>query len=337
MSLPSSAITALLVALPLGSCSLPERPRVEEDASNRARPHYTQKVSRSSRTHPAAKVFAAARSSGRPFGIAISKDGLVYCTLLDSASLIRATLPLDTLIAFPVDAVPTDVAFSPAGNWAYVTNQLARTVGIVNTRTNAQVYAIPVDGDPFRVAVGPEGLRVYATTNAGNLVQIDTETRTVAWTQRLGGNLNGLVVTADGNRIYVGDVDGRLVELNSDGEVLRIILLPGRPQGLALSPDAQELYVAGEDGELIVVDLEKGLEEARVGLGTGGFGIAVTRDGSQIWITTPATGQILMIDRASRAIVARIALGGRPRRIAFDASGDNAVIADEAGAIHLLR
>jgi YVTN family beta-propeller protein len=265
------------------------------------------------------------------------RDGIVYCTLLDAASLVRTTLLADSLFPVPVDAVPTDVAFSPAGNWAYVANQRAGTVGIVDTRRNAQVAAIPVEGDPFRVMVGPEGLRVYATTNVGNLVEIDPETRTVAWTQRLGGNLNGLAISAGGSRIYVGDVDGRVLELNAAGEVLRTIAVPGRPQGLALSSDGTELYAAGEAGELTLIDLESGMEKARIRLGAGGFGIAVTRDETQIWITAPATGELLVVDRASRAIVARIALGGRPRRIAFDQSGNTAVIADEAGAIHVVR
>ncbi|HZB27777.1 MAG TPA: hypothetical protein VE282_04370, partial [Gemmatimonadales bacterium] len=98
--------------------------------------------------HPAGKVFAITRSSGRPFGIAVSRDSIVYCTLLDAASLARTTLRSDSLVMVAVAAVPTDVAFSPAGNWAYVTNQGARTVGIVDTRRNAQVGAVPVDGDP---------------------------------------------------------------------------------------------------------------------------------------------------------------------------------------------
>ena len=336
MPSPSSDPAALLVVALLGACAPAERP-LDGDVPDTTRSHYRENDSRSSRMHPAGKVFAITRSSGRPFGIAVSRDSIVYCTLLDAASLARTTLRSDSLVMVAVAAVPTDVAFSPAGNWAYVTNQGARTVGIVDTRRNAQVGAVPVDGDPFRVAIGPEGLRVYVTTNAGNLVQIDTETRTVGWTHSLGGNLNGLAVNADGDRIYVGDVLGRLIELNPDGEILRVIPLPGRPQGLALSSDGKELYSAGEEGELTMVDLETGVEKARISLGAGGFGLAVTRDEAQIWITTPATGQIVVVDRASRMIVARIALGGKPRRIAFDQSGNTAVIADEAGAIHLVR
>ena len=337
MPSPSSSPPALFVAMLLCGCATGERSHLSRDTSTTASPSHNENLSRPSRTHPRGQVFAALRSNGRPFGVAISINDIVYCTLLDAAHLVRTTAQADSLTTVRVGEVPTDVAFSPAGNWAYVTNQRARTIGVVNTRTNTQVDAIPVPGDPFRVAVGPEGLQVYATTNTGDLVQIDTETRTVAWTRRLGGNLNGLAINANGTRIYVGDVGGRVYELDAGGEVMRTLALPGMPQGLALSSDGRELYAAGEVGEFVVADLEKGTEEARIRLRGGGFGIALTPDEAQVWITVPKAGRVVVVDLASRTLVTEIALGGTPRRIVFSRSGDTAIIADEAGAIHLVR
>jgi YVTN family beta-propeller protein len=261
----------------------------------------------------------------------------VYCTLLDAASLARTTLASDPPSFIPAGSIPTDVAFSPAGTWAYVTNQQARTIGVLDARRDRQVATIAVEGDPYRVVVGPEGQVVYTTTNLGNLVRIDSETRTVSWTVHLGGNLNGLAISPDGSRIYVGDVTGKLYEVAPNGEILRSMALPGHPQGLALPSRGQELYVAGEAGDLIVVDLEGWAEATRVRLDAGGFGIAVSPDQAQIWITAPHSGKLFVLDRSSRAIVNTIVLGGMPRRLAFDQSGTTAVVADETGAILFLR
>ncbi|MFL5402036.1 MAG: YncE family protein [Gemmatimonadales bacterium] len=233
--------------------------------------------------------------------------------------------------------MPTDVAFSPAGNWAYVTNQFAQSVSVIDTRMSRQVITIAVEGDPFRVAVGPEGQRVYVTTNQGTVIQIDAETRRVNWVVSLGGNLNGLAINFTDERIYVGDVDGAIYELSPGGEVIRKMAIPGRPQGLALLSDGKEIYVAGEAGEFIALDLQTGSEKARVPLGASSFGIAVTPDQSQIWITAPAAGQVFVLDRASLTISRTIRLGGMPRRIAFDAHGTTAVIANEANAISMVR
>jgi YVTN family beta-propeller protein len=261
----------------------------------------------------------------------------VYCTLLDAASLVRTTLNADSLIPVAVDQVPTDVAFSPDGSWAYVTNQRAQTVGIVDVRTTRQVHDVPVSGDPYRVTVGPEGQQIYVTTNTGNLVVIDPAMRRVARTVQLGGNLNGLAINADGTRVYVGDVGGTLYELDAAGEVLRVFAMPGRPQGIGLSSDGRELYAAGEDGEFIVLDLATGAEVARVALGAGGFGLAVAPDQTQVWVTAPAVGRVFVLDRASRTIRSGIDVGGVPRRLAFDRSGALLVIADEAGAVRFVQ
>ncbi len=294
-------------------------------------------VARPARTHPQGRVTATLRDGRRPFGIAISNTGLVYCTLLDAARLVGTTLQAESLITVPVGQVPTDVAFSPAGTWAYVTNQAAQTIGVVDARTARQVHAIAVTGDPYRVAVGPEGQQIYVTTNTGDLLLIDPAMRRVTRTVQLGGNLNGLVINTAGSRIYVGDVGGRIYELDDTGDVLRGFTVPGRPQGLGLSADGRELYAAGEDGDLIVLNLETGAEVARVGLGAGGFGLAITPDQTQVWVTVPTAGVVYVVNRATRAIRSTIEIGGTPRRVAFDRSGALAAIADEAGAIRFVQ
>ena len=331
---PAKNLGLIAVALVCG-CAVTERATLTADADS-VEPTRGY-VDHSPRTHPAGMLGSTLQSRGRPFGIAVSITGIVYCTLLDAASLVRTTLQAESPTTVPVGQVPTDVAFSPDGAWAYVTNQWAHTVGIVDARTTRQVHAVPVSGDPFRVTVGPEGQLIYVTTNTGNLELIDPARRRVARTVHLGGNLNGLAMNAYGTRVYVGDVGGRIYELDPAGDVLREFVVPGRPQGLGLSADGRELYAAGEDGDLIVLDLKTGAEIARVALGAGGFGLAVTPDQTQVWVTAPAAGRIFMLDRASRTIRSTIDVGGRPRRLAFDRSGALAVVADEAGSIRFVR
>jgi len=332
---PAKNLCGLIAVAFVSSCAREVRSHSRESRAS-AEP-MRETVAHSIRTHPHGTIAATLRSSGRPFGIAVSRTGIVYCTLLDAASLIRATLQADSLTTVPVGRVPTDVAFSPAGTWAYVTNQWAQTVGIVDARTTRQVHTIPVSGDPYRVAVGPEGQQVYVTTNTGDLVLIDPEMRRVARTVRLGGNLNGLVISADGARVYVGDVSGTIYELDAAGDVLRQFAVPGRPQGLGLSADGRELYAAGEGGDYIVLNLETGAEVARVALGAGGFGLAVTPDQTQVWVTAPAAGRVFVIGRASRTIRSTIDVGGTPRRLAFDQTGTLVAIADEAGTIRFVN
>ena len=64
---------------------------------------------------------------------------------------------------------------------AYVTNQNANTVSVIDTATNAVVGpAIPVGSVPVAIAITPDGTKAYVTnTNANTVSVIDTATNAV--------------------------------------------------------------------------------------------------------------------------------------------------------------
>ena len=64
---------------------------------------------------------------------------------------------------------------------AYVTNQIADTVSVIDTATNAVVgSAIPVGDAPRDIAITPDGTKAYVTNQDADTVSvIDTATNTV--------------------------------------------------------------------------------------------------------------------------------------------------------------
>jgi YVTN family beta-propeller protein len=48
-------------------------------------------------------------------------------------------------------------------------------------------------------------------------------------------------------------------------------------------------------------------------------------------------GEVVVVDRATRTVVQRIATGGVPRRIVFDQAGTLAVVANEQGYVTYIR
>jgi len=62
----------------------------------------------------------------------------------------------------------------------------------------------------------------------------------------------------------------------------------------------------------------------------------MTADGQQLYASLSTSGQIKIIDRASRTVLHTLA-AGVPRRIAFDATGAHAVVADESLGAILIR
>ena len=74
---------------------------------------------------------------------------------------------------------PTEVAVSPDGTRAYVTNTGSSTVSVIDTTTNTVIATIRVGERPTQVAVSPDGTLAYVTNTDSNTVSvIDTTTNT---------------------------------------------------------------------------------------------------------------------------------------------------------------
>ena len=89
----------------------------------------------------------------------------------------------NTVIAtIPVGSFPGDVAISPDGTRAYVTNSNSATISVINTATNSVIATIPVGLQVLDIALTPDGTRAYAIGDQGSnraIIVIDTATNTV--------------------------------------------------------------------------------------------------------------------------------------------------------------
>jgi YVTN family beta-propeller protein len=269
------------------------------------------------------------------WGIAISPAGAIYVTQPSVGRLGRADLPA-TAFTRSVDvgggpwSNPTDVTFDPAGTTAYVANQGTGNVSVVDVATNIEVARIPVTnpGVPFTVIVSADGARVYVGTNVGRVVVIDAATRAVTQVIEVGGAINTLLLHPSRPLLYANSFTaGFVAEINTATlGVGRTFLTGGRPQGLAIAHDGSELYVANEWGPLQIWDLASGTRTTTISAATDGFGLTLTPDGTQLYMTTPFGGTVRIIDRVSRQVLRTLTALGEPRRIAFDARGTLAAI-----------
>ena len=288
--------------------------------------------------HPGGTAITTTPLGQRPYGIAVSRLGVVYVTRLDAAAVSRADLPDSTfLTTFDVGVVPTDVAFDPTGARAYVTHQASRNVGIVDVATNTQIDIIPVAADAFRVLVSPTGQRLYVTTNADNLLVIDLPAKTVHAEYHLGAASSGITFHPNGVLLYGTTISGMVYEVNTVTDSARALLTTGYLQDIAVSRDGAELYIAKQNGEMEIRSAPTGALLTTVPVATGVFGLKLTPDGTQLYAGILFGGVVRVIDRATRTVVRTIAVPNDPRRIAFDRYGRTAVIANQDGSVVFVR
>ena len=290
-------------------------------------------------THPTADVVTTLPVVGSTYGVAISQKDAVYVTQISGHLLFRGRSNLvqfvDTVV---VGETPAHVAFDPAGKFAYVTNQSTGTVSFVSVSTNREFAQVPLGHPAFNLLVSPDGKRVYATTDIGMVYAINTSSRAIVDSFSAGAVANGLAFKPDGSRLYVSSRDaGQVVVYNpASGDVIDTLVTGGMPQRMAVSADGNELYIANETLGLDFWDLNAGVRITTIPIDA--YGLALSPDDAHIYVTDPLGGVLHIIDRAARAAGhPTVILQGRPRNIAFNRLGTEAIVTNEQGYVSVIH
>src|SRR3990172_6617287 len=214
---------------------------------------------------------------------------------------------------------PSSVAVNRSGNRVYVTG-IRSEVWVIDTATNAVIATINDVGNGGQqggIAVTPDETKIYVARDDNEVAVIDAATNTVTGTIAVGSYVNGISINPSGTRAYVTNHTDNTISVidTSTDTVVDTVSVDASPRGSVFSPDGMRLYVVcGMDGENSVVAVDTGANEVvpaeRVAIGTGGrsWGIAITPDGSTLYITRPYGGDVKVIDVASHTLTATIPL-----------------------------
>jgi YVTN family beta-propeller protein len=188
---------------------------------------------------------------------------------------------------------PTDVAFSPNGEDAYVTT--SNGLYIYNVASRKQAGFIAGLGSPKSVAVAPNGSAVYVTeTSAAEVATISTATDQVVRTTRVGQEPWQAVVSADGSTVYVANPDSDSVSVinAATGHVENSYAVKGDPDTLGLTSNGKQLWVAGVDsGVMTVINTVTGHRVGSANLGGYGANSGDGLDPTGVVLTaTPTPG-----------------------------------------------
>ena len=175
--------------------------------------------------------------------------------------------------AVHVGGHPLGAVLSHDGQTLYVSTNRDRLVAVSLTR-QAVVAEIAIPHGSPQLCRHPSGRRVYAAGwRAGVVAEIDVPTLRVLRTFQLGGIVQEVAVTADG----------------------------------------QNLYVANEAGWLDVVHLPTGKRSATVKLGTAALGLALSADDRDVIVGLLHAGAVVVLDRHTLEKRHTLHTGGTPR------------------------
>jgi YVTN family beta-propeller protein len=291
-----------------------------------------------SNTHPGIAVVSIALGGG-PWGAGISQQGTVYVTQVSDISITRVLVDADTIgQTYHVGNGPYDVSFNAAGTKEYVTTLYDGMVRVLNAATGAIIDSLSASPEPVRVLLGKGETKLYVTQADGRLQVFNPVTHALDTTLTFGSvALNDIALSRSGARLYVASVGGTVSEVNTGPDIVTRSYTPGgRPQDLLVSLGDSILYVANEFGWVDVWDINSWTRKDSIPV-PGAFGLALTPDGQQLWVTAASAGNVTIIDCATRTIKHRIPTFGVPRHIVITADGATAVVANESGYVQIIR
>ena len=201
-----------------------------------------------------------------------------------------------------------------------------------------QVADVPMPGPAVRFDyqnMDAEHGRLYiAHMNADQLVVFDTAKRSVVGNLDGFKRVHGVIAVSEIDRVFAAATGDHQV-VSVDMQTLKIIGKAGPisyPDGLAYAPGARRVFVSDEHGAVdAVVDAETNRLIKNIPLG-GFAGNTVYDPGSKrILVAVHGVNQLVEIDPASMAIVARHQLTGveNPHGVALDVEGRLAFVAGE--------
>ncbi len=145
---------------------------------------------------------------------------------------------------------PYEVAFTPDGKRALVTEWDEGAVAVIETATGQVVQHVPTGSQPTGVAVSPDGQLALVTNSAGGSLSVVHLNTLRVETVPLRGFPFDVVITPDGATacVSLSQLDQVVFLDLASRQVVETVAVGRRPRTLALSQDGKVLAVANFQG-----------------------------------------------------------------------------------------
>ena len=225
---------------------------------------------------------------------------------------------------------PTQVAVSPDGNRAYVTNTASKSVSVIDTKTNTVVATIGVGNRPTQVAVSPDSTRAYVTnTDSKSVSVIDTTTNTVVATIGVGNRPTQVAVSPDSTRAYVTNTLSNSVSVidTTTNKVTATIRVGLTPTQVTVSPNGTRAYVTNTlSNSVSVIDTTTNKVTATIRVGLIPTQVTVSPDSTRAYVTNTLSNSVSVIDTTTNKVTATIRVGLTPTQVTVSPDSTRAYV-----------
>jgi YVTN family beta-propeller protein len=250
-----------------------------------------------------------------------------------------ASVAVPTVAAkIPVGKTPSYIQVAPNGKFAYITNQNAGAITVLDTTTDrvSGIINIP-QGPPQFISFSPDSryayVSIYNNSDSVHLIAfIDTATSTVTSTVQVDNDKPGPSTTSpDGRYLYVPNHDmtmgvpnGNIIDVidTASKRLTGRIAVPMNPHWLVFGDGGRYFYTSDHmSGVVTVLNAHNNSIVKEIQVGQTPHGEAASPDGSRLAVTSWSGNEVSLIDTATDKIVARIPVGRNPQADAYAPDG----------------
>ncbi|HLG16460.1 MAG TPA: cytochrome D1 domain-containing protein [Blastocatellia bacterium] len=259
----------------------------------------------------------------------------------------RTTVALTLLIAvasiagaFAASAGHTSAA-QPDKAWLLVLNKTDNTMSIIDPATLQTVAVVPTGEAPHEVAASADGRLAFVANygtgpKPGNTISvIDVAARKELRRVDLGPLTRPHGIVESAGKVFF-TIEGSRAVARYDPAANRIDWLSGTGQNrthmVVVSKDGKRLYTANVGSDTVTaIELEGAPKIAHIGVGKAPEGIAISPDGSEVWVGHNEDGGLSIIDTATNKVKETIKAGRMPIRVKFTPNGERVLVSDAQG------
>jgi YVTN family beta-propeller protein len=273
--------------------------------------------------------FRSFASEGAPPAVAITPDGRTAYIVggeFEESNFAGVVVPVDVATETEEAAIqlpgedPRDIAITPDGTKAYVTDPFAETVTPIDLVAGTAGTPIPVPGEALGIAITPDGKTAYVSIrDKEEVVPIDLASGAVGASIEVGEVPLGVAVAPDGSGVYVvNELSDTVSRIDpATNAVTATIPFEGQDlEWIAVAPDSQHAYISGGNTGVVPVDLTSGVASTPVSTEGSFTGrLAILPDGSRVYVAQ--SGELRPLATSTNAFEAGVVVGNEPFALAI--------------------
>lgn len=252
---------------------------------------------------------------------------------------------------------PVEGAFSPDGQYLYVTNYAMYGKGFnkegtdicspANGFDSSFVYRInlsnyKIDGVyavgsvPKVIEVTPDNKYILVTTWCSyTLDVISVAKQKKVKSIKIGRYPRGIAISADSSKAYVAEMGGSNIhEINLTDFTKKLIPIGVNPRAIVLSPDNSKMYVTlNIAGKVAAWDLLNNKSLGSVKTGKAARSLAISSDGTALFVVNFLSGTLSKVRASDLKVLQKVKVCASPIGITYDQPTSRTWVACYGGSI----